>query len=118
MDCETIQQVIHYMQPMTVGKEDLAFDAIREVGSSGNFFSASHTLDRYETAFYKPFLSDWSNFEAWEERGSITTPERANKIWKQILADFEAPPMDDAIFEELETFVELRKEQGGAPTDF
>ena len=118
MDCETLQQVIHYMQPMTVGAGELAFDAIEEVGSSGNFFSASHTLERYETAFYAPFLSDWSNFEAWEERGSIATPERANKMWKQILKDFEAPPMDDAIFEELEAFVELRREQGGAPTDF
>ena len=118
MDCETIQQVIHYMQPMTVGAGDLAFEAIREVGSSGNFFSASHTLERYETAFYQPFLSDWSNFEAWEERGSIATPERANRVWKQILDEFEAPPMDGAIREELETFVELRKEQGGAPTDF
>jgi len=118
MDCETIQQIIHYMQPMTVGQEELAFDAIREVGSSGNFFSASHTLERYETTFYQPFLSDWSNFEAWEERGSITTPERANKVWKQILNEFEAPPMDEAIREELEAFVALRKEQGGAPTDF
>jgi len=28
------------------------------------------------------------------------------------------PQMVDAIREELQTFVELRKEQGGAPTDF
>ena len=118
IDCETVQQVMHYMQPMTVGDEELALDAIREVGSDGNFFGASHTLARYETAFYAPFLSDWSNFEAWEERGSIATPERANKMWKQILKEFEAPPMDAAIREELETFVALRKEQGGAPTDF
>ena len=118
MDCETIQQVIHYMQPITATAEDLAFDAIKEVGSSGNFFAASHTLERYESAFYAPYLSDWNNFEAWEERGSIRTPERANKIWKQILNEFEDPPMDDSIREELETFVALRKEQGGAPTDF
>ncbi len=118
MDCETLQQVIHYLKPMTAGTEDLAFDAIKEVGSGGNFFSASHTLERYETAFYAPFMSDLRNFETWEEHGSIRTPERANKIWKQILNEFEAPPMDDAIREELETFVELRKEQGGAPTDF
>lgn len=118
MDCETIQQVIHYMQPMRVGREELALEAIREVGSSGNFFNASHTLERYESAFYAPFLSDWNNFETWEERGSIATPERASRIWKQILVDFEAPPMDEAIREELESFVERRKEQGGAPTDF
>ena len=75
-------------------------------------------MERYETAFYAPFLSDLNNFEAWEEQGSIQTPERANKIWKQILNEFEAPPMDVAIREELEAFVALRKEQGGAPTDF
>ncbi len=118
MDCETLQQIIHYLKPMTVGTDELAFDAIKEVGPNSNFFSASHTLERYETAFYAPFLSDWSNFETWEERGSIRTPERAHKVWKQILNEFEAPPMDAAIREELEAFVELRKSQGGAPTDF
>jgi len=118
MDCETVQQVMHYMQPVQAGPDELAFDAIREVGHNDNFFSASHTLERYETAFYKPFLSDWNNFETWEERGSTTTPERANKIWKQIIDEFAAPPMDVALREELDAFVALRKEQGGAPTDF
>ena len=118
MDCETLQQVIHYLQPMTAGTDELAFDAIKEVGPNDNFFSASHTLERYESAFYAPFLSDWNNFETWEERGAIRTPERANKMWKQILNEFEAPPMDEAIREELEAFVERRKEEGGAPTDF
>ena len=74
--------------------------------------------DRYETASYALFLSNRINIETWEEHGSITTPERANKMWKLILNEFEAPPMDEAIRDELETFVALRKEQGGAPTDF
>ncbi|MDH3688387.1 MAG: trimethylamine methyltransferase family protein, partial [Gammaproteobacteria bacterium] len=52
MDCETLQQMIHYMQPITTSTEDLAFDAIKEVGSTGHFFGTSHTLERYETAFY------------------------------------------------------------------
>ena len=34
------------------------------------------------------------------------------------IAEFEAPPMDEAIREELESFVERRKAEGGAPTDF
>ncbi len=118
MDCETIQQLIHYMRPLTCGTEELAFNAIKEVGSNGNFFGTSHTLERYETAFYKPFISDMRNFESWEEHGSIATPERANKVWKQILKAFEPPPMDTASREELETFIAIRKEQGGAPTDF
>ncbi len=118
IDCEMLQQMTHYLQPTVVDEDQLAIDAIRDVGPDGNFFGASHTLERYETAFYQPFLSDLNNFETWEERGSIPTPERANKIWKQILAEFEAPPLDEAIREELESFVMRRKEEGGAPTDF
>ncbi len=118
MDCETLQQLMVYMQPVSVTEDDIAVEAIREVGPNGHFFGCQHTQERYETAFYSPFLSDWSNFESWEERGAVDTPRRANAIWKQILAEFEAPPMDEAIREELESFVERRKREGGAPTDF
>jgi len=93
-------------------------DAIAEVGPRSHFFGAAHTQARYETAFYSPFLSDWRNYEAWELAGAVQTPERANRIWKQILAEFEAPPLDPAIAEELKEFVERRKREGGAPTDF
>ena len=118
MDCETLQQIIAYLEPVSVTEADIAVDAVKEVGPGGHFFGCAHTQERYETAFYSPFLSDWSNFESWEERGAIQTPERANKIWKQILAEFEAPPFDAAIDEELQAFVTRRKEEGGAPTDF
>ena len=118
MDCETLQQVMHYMEPIPISADDLAVDAIREVGPTGHFFGAAHTQSRYTTAFYTPFLSDWRNYKAWEEAGAVQTPERAMKIWKQILAEFEPPPMDPGIKEELTAFVERRKREGGAPTDF
>lgn len=118
MDCETLQQLIIYMKNVSVTEDDIAFEAVKEVGPRGHFFGCSHTQERYETAFYSPFLSDWSNFETWEERGAIQTPARANKIWKQILAEFQPPPMDVAINEELQAFVTKRKEEGGAPTDY
>ncbi|MFK5977901.1 MAG: trimethylamine methyltransferase family protein [Rhizobiaceae bacterium] len=118
MDCETLQQMIAYMKPVSVSEEDIAIDAIKEVGPGGHFFGCDHTQQRYETAFYNPFLSDWSNYENWEDSGAVRTPERANGIWKKILAEFTPPPMDEGIREELETFVEKRREEGGAPTDF
>ena len=95
-----------------------SFEAIAEVGGQGHFFGLQHTQDRYETAFYSPFLSDWQNYENFRDNGAVWTAERANKIWKQILNEFEAPPMDEAIREELVAFVAKRKEEGGAPTDF
>lgn len=118
MDCETLQQMQRYMQPVGETEADIAVDAIAGVGPNGHFFGCQHTQDRYETAFYSPFLSDWRNYEAWVEGGAIQTPERANTLWKRILADFEPPPLDAAIAEELAAFVERRKAEGGAPTDF
>lgn len=118
IDCETLQQMTHYMQPISTSDEDIAVDAIKEVGPDGHFFGCDHTQSRYENAFYSPYLSDWSNFESWEENGSVATPERANKMWKDILEKFESPPIDPAIDEELTAFVAKRKEEGGAPTDY
>ncbi len=120
MDCEILQQIQRYMEPAITAttEDDIALDAIKAVGNDGHFFGIEHTQERYTTAFYQPFLSDWRNYEGWEAAGGVWTPERAHKIYKEIIANFEAPPMDEAIREELAEFVERRKEEGGAPTDF
>ncbi len=120
MDCEILQQIQRYMQPelTATGPDEIALEAIRSVGNDGHFFGIQHTQDRYTTAFYQPFLSDWKNFEAWEVAGGIWTAERAHRMFKEIVNNFEAPKMDEAIREELAEFVERRKAEGGAPTDF
>jgi trimethylamine--corrinoid protein Co-methyltransferase len=118
MDCEVLQQFIYYHQPVSTTDGDLAFDAIREVGSSGHCFGCDHTQSRYRTAFYSPFLSDWRNFESWQEAGSETVLERANKLWKQLIKEYTPPPMEESLRDELEAFVIKRKQEGGAPTDF
>ncbi len=120
MDCEVLQQIQRYMEPATFATtpDDIALDAIKSVGNDGHFFGIQHTQDRYTTAFYQPFLSDWKNYEGWEVAGGVWTPERAHNIYKRIIEEFEAPPMDESIREELAEFVERRKSEGGAPTDF
>ncbi len=120
MDCEVLQMIQRYMEPEVVatGPDDIAIDAIKEVGPQGHFFGIQHTQDRYEKAFYQPIVSDWRNFEAWEAAGGIWTAERAHRTFKDILNTFEAPPIDDGIKEELAAFVDRRKAEGGAPTDF
>lgn len=120
MDCEVLQMIQRYFEPpiTATSPADLAVDAIKEVGHAGHFFGVQHTQDRYETAFYAPFASDWSNFEAWDLNGGVWTAERAHKIATDIIASYEAPPMDEAIREELADFVARRKAEGGVATDF
>jgi trimethylamine--corrinoid protein Co-methyltransferase len=120
MDCEVLQMMQRYFEQPTwaTGVDDIAFDAIREVGAGGHYFGCAHTQARYSTAFYAPFVSDWRNYEAWQQDGAVWTAERAHRLYKQILADFEAPAMDGNAREDLARFVAKRKQEGGAPTDF
>jgi len=118
MDIDLLQMVSEFLQPVPTTTEDLALDAINDVGPAGHFFGTAHTLERYRDAFYSPILSDWRNYETWEESGSPTAIERANSEWKKRLASFEAPALDVAIEEELDAFVTKRKAEGGAATDF
>jgi trimethylamine--corrinoid protein Co-methyltransferase len=114
LDAEMLQMMAEFLQPVVVDDDTLGLDAMAEVGPGGHFFGAAHTLARYETAFYQPMVSDWRNFETWEESGSLTATQRANGIWKQLLAEYQAPPLDASIAEALDAFVAHRKEAGGA----
>ena len=120
MDCEILQMIQRYFETATYGTspDDIAFDAIAEVGADGHFFGCQHTQDRYATAFYSPIASDWRNYEAWEADGAISTVERAHRIYKDILNDFVPPKMGYKDRGALEEFVLKRKAEGGAPTDY
>lgn len=120
MDCEVLQLIQRYFEPelWATGPEDMAIEAIREVGPNGHFFGIQHTQDRYVSAFHQPFVSDWRNFEAFQQAGGVWTAERANGLYKEIVANFEPPPLDAGIREELQAFVDRRVAEGGAPTDF
>jgi len=118
LDIDLLQMVAEFLTPLDMSDDALAIDAIRDVGPGGHFFGTPHTQSRYKTAFYAPIISDWRNFETWSEAGSPTAVEKANRIWKERLANYEEPPIDPAIREELDAFVARRRAEGGAPTDF
>ena len=113
IDVDMLQMMAVFLEGITVDDTELALDAIAEVGAGGHFFGAAHTLERYESAFYAPLVSDWSNYEAWVEAGASTAEQRANRIWKQVLAEYEPPPLEDDRREELEAYVAKRTAEGG-----
>jgi trimethylamine--corrinoid protein Co-methyltransferase len=118
MDVDLIQMVSEFLVPLDTSEEALGVDAISEVGPGGHFFGNPHTLARYETAFYTPIVSDWRNNQQWLAAGKPEAWQRANSVYKQALAEYREPPLDNAVREELDEFVARRKEEGGAPTDF
>lgn len=117
LDIEMLQIFAEIFQPLNSSDAELAFEAIASVDPGSHFFGCEHTMARYQTAFYEPLVSDWSNFGRWEENGSLSTTQRANGIWKKILNEFEAPEIDAGIYDELQSFVKKRTAEGGAAAD-
>ncbi len=98
-----------YLKGVQVDDNQLALDAFREVGPGNHFFGCAHTFANYETAFWDSDLADNEPFEKWEAAGSDDAATRANARWKKVLAEYEAPPLDEAIDEALLDFIRRRK---------
>jgi len=118
LDADLLQMVMAFLDPLETGADALALEAVREVGPGGHFFGALHTQARYKTAFFTPMISDYRNYETWTEAGQPQAYGKAHALYKQLLAEYEPPPMDPAVREELDAFVARRKAEGGVATDF
>jgi trimethylamine--corrinoid protein Co-methyltransferase len=114
LDVDMLQMLAESFQPIDTSAAELAVDAITDVAPGGHFFGIDHTLQRYRSAFYEPMTFERSNYEQWVESGSLTALERANPVWKRVLAEFQPPPLDDGVRSELEDFVGRRAAEGGA----
>lgn len=111
VDAEMMQMMMSVMDPIEIDGASLALDTINQVGPGGHFFDSRHTLERYEFEFHEPLVSDRSNYEAWMEKGSMTTEQRANLLWKKLLQGYVPPVLDAGIAEEVDAYVERRRRE-------
>jgi trimethylamine--corrinoid protein Co-methyltransferase len=57
LDAEMLQMMAEVLVPFRVDDAEIGLEAMAEVGPGGHHFATAHTLERYETAFYRPILS-------------------------------------------------------------
>ncbi len=113
VDIELLRMLQHEFTPLEIDEESLAFGAHEEVGAGGHFLGAVHTLERFRTAFYRPLLSSTENFDRWQRMGGRDATERAGEIWRKTLEEYEQPPIDEAVRQELEEYVVRRRRELG-----
>lgn len=111
LDADQLPMMAALTQGVDLTENGQALDAIREVGPGNHHLGSTHTLANFSTAFTTSTLADNNSFERWDEEGRTTAAERANTRWKELLATYEPPPIDEAIDEELRAYVERRKAQ-------
>jgi trimethylamine--corrinoid protein Co-methyltransferase len=113
VDVELLQMLQAEFTPLEIDEGSLAFDAHQEVGHGGHFLGAAHTMERFRTCFYRPMLSSSENYERWMRNGGVDAAGRAARIYRQKLEEYEPPPLDEAVREELEEFVVRRRRELG-----
>jgi trimethylamine---corrinoid protein Co-methyltransferase len=118
MDADLLGMLESFMEPPVVNDDEIGIDAMVDVGPGGHYFGTAHTQARYRTAFHKPMLSDWRNWESWVEAGSPTAYDKANRLYKELLAAYEPPSLPEDRRAELDEFVARRVSEGGVATDY
>src|SRR5437868_15344370 len=97
IDVELVQMLQHEFTPLESDEASMAFDAHTEVGPGGHFLGAAHTMERFRTCFYRPFLNSSENYERWMRNGAMDTATRAGEIYKQKLEEYQPPPIDEPV---------------------
>lgn len=111
IDTEMLRGWAASLQKIDVSADDLATEAVIAVPPGGHFFGSPHTLTRFETAFHRPLVSDWRNFETWKDAGSRNATDRAGDIWRTLLNEYEPPALDAGIDASLLDYIERRSTQ-------
>ena len=109
MDCDQLGMLAVYGKGIDLSENGQALDAIHEVGPGGHFLGCAHTQNNFEQAFYLSQIADNNSLEQWEIDGSLDATARANKLWKQMLANYEAPAIHPGIDEALNAFMDAKK---------
>ncbi|MHB1594763.1 MAG: trimethylamine methyltransferase family protein [Streptosporangiaceae bacterium] len=113
VDIEILRMLQAEFTPLEIDEESLAFGAHAEVGHGGHFLGAQHTMERFRDCFYRPMLSSSMNYERWLRNGGKDATARAGEIAAKRLAEYQAPPLDDAIRAELADYVTRRRAELG-----
>src|SRR5215510_5669326 len=109
LDADQCGMMAVFVRGVDLSENGQGLDAIRENGPGQHFLGTAHTLANFETAFYRSETADNNSFEQWQEDGSLDAAQRANRIWKRMLAEYEAPPIDPGVDEALLEFIDRRK---------
>jgi len=109
LDADQVGMLQVFADGVDMSDNGQAMDAIREVGPGAHFLGCAHTQANFETAFYRSNVADNNSFEQWEADGAQDAAQRANAIWKRMLAGYEAPGIDPGVDEALLDYIARRK---------
>ena len=100
LDNDMIGGILRATRGIEVNSDTLSFDVIRDVclNGPGHFLGHSQTIDRMQTDYYYPDLSDRNTPQEWHQKGAPDLLEIARRKTREILDQ----PVPDHLDREVE----------------
>jgi len=111
LDLEQLAMFQHFLAGFALDDDALALASIAEVGPGGHHFGTAHTAARYRTAFHATTLADRQGYDSWAAGGKQDAAQRANRVWKEMLAAYEPPVLDSTLEEALSDYLARRESE-------
>ncbi len=108
-DADRCGMMVKLFEGLTLDTNAFALDAYREIEHGQHFLGTAHTLRNYTTAFYESNITNNNSYEQWLEEGQLNDEQRAHAVWKQQLKDYQPPPIDPAVDEALQEYMNRTK---------
>ena len=109
LDADQLGMMGVYAKGVDMTENGQAVEAFRTNPSGMHFLGNAHTLENFETAFYRSDTADNNSYEQWLEDGELTAAQRANTRWKEMLASYVEPGIDPAYDAEMLAYMAKRK---------
>ena len=111
IDADQLSHLLGIVKGLDIDDDAFALDAIRDVGPSGHFFGHGHTIEHYDSAFYRPMTAETGTWDQWVEEGRRDVEARAAAVAASLIESFEPPPLDEGVAEGLDEFVARRRRE-------
>ena len=91
LDVQVLEMLQQEFTPLEIDEASLAFGAHDEVRHGGHFLGAAHTMERFRTCFYRPFVNSSDNYDRWMRNGAKDAAARARDVATQEARRVRAP---------------------------
>jgi len=109
IDEEMMSRVIRICEGVDTQESEISLDVMKEIGPGGSYLSHPHTFNRFKDQWL-PTVSCWTSYDKWESSGKESIMARANKRYKEILADRPEMMISKSLDRDLISF--LKKVRG------
>jgi trimethylamine--corrinoid protein Co-methyltransferase len=111
LDVEMLAMFNHFLAGFKIDDDTLALEMMAAVGPGGHHLDTPHTAARCRTEFYPSLLADRRNYESWLSSGAEDMTQRAHRMWQEWLNCYHPPPLDPAIDDALQSYVNRRERE-------